>query len=62
VQSVGGTGGRADQLNAYNVYQGEPDGFDRDLSRYLDATPERVRQTVARWIDRIARRSCRSCR
>jgi zinc protease len=51
VQSIGGTGGRADQLNAYNVYQGQPDGFDADLSRYLNATPERVRQTVARWID-----------
>jgi len=51
IQSIGGTGGRADQLNAYNVYQGRPDGFDADLNRYLEATPERVRQTVARWID-----------
>jgi zinc protease len=51
VQSIGGTGGRADQLNAYNVYQGRPDGFDADLDRYLQATSERVRQTVARWID-----------
>ncbi|HEX5070008.1 MAG TPA: pitrilysin family protein [Vicinamibacterales bacterium] len=50
VQSLGGTGGRADQLNAYNVYQGRPDGFDADLSRYLNATPERLRDTVARWI------------
>lgn len=51
VQALGGTGGRADQLNAYNVYQGRPDGFDADLSRYLDATPDRVREAVARWID-----------
>jgi zinc protease len=51
VQSLGGSGGKADQLNAYNVYQGRPDGFDADLSRYLDATPERVRESVARWID-----------
>ena len=51
VQSIGGTGGRADQLNAYNVYQGRPDGFDADLSRYLNATPDRVREAVSRWID-----------
>ena len=51
VQSLGGSGGRADQLNAYNVYQGEPDGFDADLARYLDATPESVRATFAKYID-----------
>jgi len=51
VQSLGGTGGKADQLNAYNVYQGRPDGFDADLSRYLNATPASVRDTLAQWID-----------
>jgi zinc protease len=51
VQSLGGSGGRADQLNAYNVYQGEPNGFDADLARYLDATPETVRAAFAEWID-----------
>ena len=51
VQSLGGFGGRADQLNAYNVYQGEPDGFDADLARYLNATQESVRAAFGEWID-----------
>jgi len=51
VQGLGGFGGRADQLNAYNVYRRDPDGFDADLARYLDATVESVRSAVADWID-----------
>jgi zinc protease len=38
LQTLGGFGGRADQLNAYNVYRGTPDYFDADLRRYLDVT------------------------
>jgi zinc protease len=37
LETLGGFGGRADQLNAYNTYLGRPDGFDQDLRRYLDA-------------------------
>jgi zinc protease len=40
LQTLGGFGGRADQLNAYNVYRGTPDYFEVDLQRYLDATAE----------------------
>src|SRR5688572_7947422 len=40
VQSLGGFGGKADQLNAYNVYLDAPDSFDADLARYVDATPD----------------------
>jgi zinc protease len=34
LQTVGGFGGKSDQLNAYNVFLGEPDFFDKDLDRY----------------------------
>jgi zinc protease len=51
LQSLGGFGGRADQLNSYNVYQGRPDGFDADLARYLDATSVTVRDAFRAWID-----------
>jgi zinc protease len=51
LQSLGGFGGKADQLNAYNVYLGSPDSFDRDLDRYVSATAERLRAGAARWID-----------
>jgi zinc protease len=50
VQSLGGFGGKADQLNAYNVYLDEPDSFDTDLARYMDATPATLRQAVADWL------------
>ena len=38
LQTVGGFGGKSDQLNAYNVFLGEPGFFDRDLARYRNAT------------------------
>jgi len=34
LQSVGGFGGKSDQLNAYNVLVGDPAYFDKDLARY----------------------------
>ena len=35
LQSLGGFGGKADQLNMYNVYHRDPDYFDRDLNGTL---------------------------
>jgi zinc protease len=52
LQSLGGFGGKADQLNAYNVYRQAPDSFDADLSRYLDAGPDDLRETAGRWLAR----------
>jgi zinc protease len=49
--SLGGFGGRADQLNMYNLHQGDPGGFDRDLARYQAATAESIRAAARRWID-----------
>jgi zinc protease len=51
LQSLGGFGGRSDQLNGYNVYRGEPDFFDADLQRYLAATREGLQDAAARWLD-----------
>ena len=34
LQSIGDFGGRSDQLNAYNVYFGNPGHFEADLGRY----------------------------
>jgi zinc protease len=50
LQTVGGFGGKSDQLNAYNVFCGDPAYFSRDLSRYRDATRESVRATAARLL------------
>ena len=51
LESLGGFGGKADQLNAYNIYRNEPDYFDRDLARYLTASADGVREAIARWVD-----------
>jgi zinc protease len=51
LQTVGGFGGKSDQLNAYNVFLGNPDYFDRDLQRYQSVTPESLRTAAARYFD-----------
>jgi len=50
LQTLGGFGGKADQLNAYNTYLGVPDGFDTDLERYLSATADRLRDEASHWL------------
>jgi zinc protease len=50
LQTVGGFGGKSDQLNAYNVFVGDPAYFDRDLARYQHATETSVGQAVARYL------------
>jgi zinc protease len=47
LQTVGGFGGKSDQLNAYNVLLGDPSYFDRDLARYRAVTHESLRAAVA---------------
>ena len=38
LQTVGGFGGKSDQLNAYNMFLGDPGYFEQDLRRYRSAT------------------------
>ena len=51
VQSLGGFGGKADQLNAYNIYRGAPDSFAVDLARYVEASAGDLRDAARRWLD-----------
>ena len=46
LERVGGFGGRADQLNYYNTYTGDPSGVNTDLDRYLAVTTEDVRRAA----------------
>ena len=50
LQTVGGFGGKSDQLNAYNVFRGDPDFFAGDLDRYRRATPLTVRNAVRKYL------------
>ena len=55
LQTVGGFGGKSDQLNAYNVFKQDPGYFQSDLGRYQHATALSV-QTAARRHLRADRR------
>ena len=50
LQTVGGFGGKSDQLNAYNVFLGDPGFFDRDLDRYRRVTPEAMQRVAREWL------------
>ncbi|HEY3093474.1 MAG TPA: pitrilysin family protein [Vicinamibacterales bacterium] len=50
LQTVGGFGGKSDQLNAYNVFRGNPDFFAGDLERYRAATRESVRDAARTYL------------
>jgi len=50
LQTVGGFGGKSDQLNAYNMFLGDPAYFDRDLARYQDVTHVSLQQAIARYL------------
>ena len=50
LQTVGGFGGKGDQLNAYNVFVGDPGYFDRDIERYRHATPAVLQAAARQWL------------
>jgi zinc protease len=47
LQTVGGFGGKSDQLNAYNTFLGDPGFFDQDLTRYRNVTTSSLRDATA---------------
>jgi zinc protease len=50
LQTLGGFGGKADQLNAYNVYTGSPAYFAQDLERYVKVTTSDVRRAAGQYL------------
>jgi zinc protease len=50
LQTVGGFGGKSDQLNAYNVFKQNPGFFDADLARYQSVTGAGMASAVRRWL------------
>jgi zinc protease len=55
LQTVGGFGGKSDQLNAYNMFLGDPGFFDRDLNRYRDVTTASLRQVMHGYVNHARR-------
>ena len=50
LQTIGGFGGKSDQLNAYNTFAGDPGYFDRDRQRYINVTSRGVSAAVDKWL------------
>ncbi len=55
VQTIGGFGGKSDQLNAYNVFTGSPGYMRADRNRYARATADSVAAAVRRWLRQAPR-------
>ncbi len=50
LQTIGGFGGKSDQLNAYNVFRGDPGYFAEDRDRYDAATSDSIASAVGTWV------------
>jgi zinc protease len=50
IQTIGGFGGKSDQLNAYNVFRGDPGYFAADRARYDAATDRGIAAAVSEWL------------
>ena len=50
LQTVGGFGGKSDQLNAYATFLGQPDYFSTDLLRYRNVTPADVTRVAQGYL------------
>ncbi len=51
LERIGGFGGKADRLNAFNTYRGNPGAYATDLERHQGATAADVRRVVRQWLD-----------
>ena len=52
LQTLGGFGGKADQLNAYSVFVNDPGFFGRDLARYERVTGEQLHRAANRYLSK----------
>ena len=50
LQTLGGFGGKADQLNAYSVFVDDPGYFERDLARYAGVTQQDLHRAVRKYL------------
>jgi zinc protease len=50
LEAIGGFGGKADLLNKYNTFLGDPGKFETDLARFRALTVADVRNATAKWL------------
>ena len=51
LERIGGFGGKADILNQYSTFLGDPGKFDEDVSRHRNVTVQGVKDAVAKYLD-----------
>ena len=51
LEHMGGFGGVADRLNAYNVFRGDPSLITTDLERFQRVTPEAIQAAAGTYLD-----------
>src|SRR4029077_5537361 len=55
LQTLGGFGGKSDQLNAYSVFLNDPGYFERDLARYERVSAHELHSAAVRHLRRDRR-------
>ena len=50
LQTLGGFGGKADQLNAYSVFLNDPAYFEKDLARYAGVTAVDLHRAAQKYL------------
>ena len=45
IANIGGFGGRANKLNSFNIFTGDPDQINTDMQRYLEVSDNDVKRT-----------------
>ncbi len=51
LQAVGGFGGKADRLNRYNTFTGDPDYLQQDIDRYRRITTKDLQAAANKYLD-----------
>ena len=51
LERIGGFGGKADLLNQYNTFLGDPNKFEADITRHRNASSDAVRVTVDKYLN-----------
>ena len=55
LQTVGGFGGKSDQLNAYHTFVGDPGFFGQDLARYRQVSTASLKDATAGYLNHVRR-------
>lgn len=50
LERIGGFGGKADMLDRYQTYQGDPGWLGKDLARYRAVTPDQVKAFAGKYL------------